>query len=141
MKQTSVLSDETIKQLCRLKEILEKHCYTTETLKGLDTSTLSLPSTLYKLKENTPQNTLIRLFFIGRIISELDIGKLFTSEERSAFVKLGVLEKIGSEQWRACIELFPYKNYILFCDFGPKGRSEERREGKSVDVGSCGNMK
>src|SRR5262245_50015911 len=120
MEQISVLSDENIKQLCRLKEVLEKHCYTTKTLEGLDTSNLSLPSTLYKLKEDTPQNTLIRLFFIGRIIREHEIGKLFTSEERRAFVKLGILEKVGCEKWRACIELFPYKNYILFCDFDPK---------------------
>ena len=116
----SVLSDENIKQLRRLKEVLEKHSYKTETLKGIDTSIFGLPSTLYKLKEDTAQNILIRLFFIGKTVSEFEIAKIFNSDERFAFIKLGILENIDSEKWRASIKLFPHKDYILFCDFNTK---------------------
>lgn len=67
MDQTiSVLSNENITQLRRLKEVLEEHSYKPETLKDIDTSISWLPSTLYKLKEDTPKNILIRLFFIGK---------------------------------------------------------------------------
>ena len=117
MDKISVLSDENIKQLRRLKEVLEKHSYKTETLKGINTSILWLPSTLYKLKEDTPQNILIRLFFIGKTVSEFEIAKIFNSDERCAFIKLGIIEQIVSEKWKASIKLFPYKDYILFCDF------------------------
>jgi len=52
MDQTiSVLSNENITQLRRLKEVLEEHSYKPETLKDIDTSISWLPSTLYKLKE------------------------------------------------------------------------------------------
>jgi hypothetical protein len=108
-------------QFCRLKEVLENYSYKSETLKGINTSTLWLPSTLYKLQENTPQNLLIRLFFIGRTISEFEIAKIFNSDERCAFINLGILENVGSENWRASIKLFPYKDYILFCDFTARG--------------------
>ena len=54
-------------------------------------------------------------------MSEFEIAKIFNSDERCAFIKLGILEKIGSEKWKASIKLFPYKDYILFCDFNAKG--------------------
>ena len=86
MDQTiSVLSNENITQLRRLKEVLEEHSYKPKTLKDIDTSISWLPSTLYKLKEDTPQNILIRLFFIGKTVSEFEIAKVFTSDERCAF--------------------------------------------------------
>src|SRR5262249_2917699 len=66
-------------------------------------------------------NILIRLFFIGKTLSEFEIATLFNSDERCAFIKLGILDKIDSERWRASIKLFPYKDYILFCDFNSKG--------------------
>ena len=122
MDQTiSVLSNENITQLRRLKEVLEEHSYKPKTLKDIDTSISWLPSTLYKLKEDTPQNILIRLFFIGKTASEFEIEKIFNSDERCAFINLGILEKIGSEKLRASIKLFPYKDYILFCDFNDQG--------------------
>lgn len=43
------------------------------------TSIFGLPSTLYKLKEDTAQNILIRLFFIGKTVSEFEIAKIFNS--------------------------------------------------------------
>ena len=120
-----VLSDVSVQQLRHLKEVLEKHSYKTETLKGIDASFLRLPSTLYKLREDTSQNILIRLFFIGQTVKETEVGKLFNSDERCAFIKLGILEKIDSDKWRASIKLVPYKGHILFCDFNSKGRKIE----------------
>jgi plasmid maintenance system killer protein len=55
-QRISVLSNENIKQLRRFKEVLEKHSYKPDPLKDIDTSISWLPSTLYKLKEDTPQN-------------------------------------------------------------------------------------
>jgi hypothetical protein len=120
----SVLSDENMKRLRHLKEVLEKHSYKTETLKGIDTSIFGLPSTLYKLKEDTAQNILVRLFFIGRTVSEFEIAKIFNLDERFAFIKLGILETVDSEKWRASVKLFPYKDYILFCDFNDAKRGK-----------------
>jgi methylase of polypeptide subunit release factors len=115
----SGLSDENIQQLRHLKDVLDKHSYNTEALNGIDTSVFGLPSTLYRIREDTVQNILIRLFFIGKTVSEFEIAKLFNSDERFALIKLGILEAVA-DRWRASIKLFPYKDYILFCDFNAK---------------------
>lgn len=130
---SAVLNDENIRQLRRLKEILDKHSYKTEILNDIDTSDFWLPATLYKLKDDTTQNILIRLFFIGKVVSEFEIAKIFTSNERSAFIKLGILEKIETDKLRAGIKLFPYKDYILLCDFGGRDPKIERIYKPGVD--------
>jgi methylase of polypeptide subunit release factors len=112
---------DAINQLRRLKTLLEKHSYNAGTLNDLDTSHFWLPATLYKLKDDTAQNILIRLFLIGQTISESEITKIFSVEERDALVRLGILQ----QGWRACIKLFPYKEHILFCDFDGQPKTIE----------------
>ena len=117
--------DDTEKAaIASLRVKLTTNGYNDEMKSRSNFNAAALPGLAYRYREETPRNSLIKLFLLRSEVDRNAIANVFDDEELRGLLETGVLNETPEGAITAAYKIYPYEHLMLFCDYATSGMND-----------------